>query len=68
MTGCVADNIKKIIEAKGMKQVVVAQRAGFTANQFCDMLYGRKVIRADYLPFIAKALDCKLNDLFDSAS
>lgn len=64
MNVCVADNIKKIIEVKGMKQVIVAERSGFTANQFCDMLNGRKVIRAEYIPRIANALNCELNDLF----
>ena len=34
----IVNNIKKIIEVKGMKQGVVAERAGFTPQDFSNML------------------------------
>lgn len=56
--------IKQLMAAKGMFQKNVANRAGFSEQQFSDMLNGRKVIRAEYLPQIAKALDVPINQLF----
>ncbi|MGO5028951.1 helix-turn-helix domain-containing protein [Candidatus Agathobaculum pullicola] len=60
----VANNIRKVVAQKGMVQKVVAERSGFTEQQFTDMLNGRKIIRADYVPKIAEALNCTLDDLF----
>lgn len=64
MNGCVATNIKTMIAAKGMVQKVVAERAGFSEQQFCDMLNGRKIIRAEHVPAIAKALGVEFGELF----
>jgi len=63
----IMDNIRGTIEAKGMKQVVVAERSGFTEQQFSDMLNGRKIIRAEYIPKIANALGVSVGDLFVDA-
>ena len=46
---CIINNIKRIIEEKGMKQVAIAERAGFTASEFSNMLNGRKLLRAEYI-------------------
>lgn len=62
----VALGIKRTLFEKGMIQKVVAERAGFSNQQFSDMLNGRKVIRADYLPDIAKALGVSVNEIFDN--
>lgn len=64
MNGSVALGIKKAIVAKGLQQRIVAQRAGFTAQQFSDMLNGRKIIRAEYLLSIADAIGVSIDDLF----
>ena len=56
--------IRNTIDSKGMKQVVVAERAGFTEQQFSNMLNGRKVIKAEYIPKIANALGVDVGDLF----
>lgn len=64
MTESVATRIKAIIKEKGLVQRVVAERSGFTAQQFTDMLNGRKVIRADYLPRIAATLGVDIRELF----
>lgn len=60
----IVNNIKAIIEEKGMKQVVVANRAGFSPQDFSNMLNERrKLIRAEHLPLIADALGVDVNDL-----
>ncbi len=60
----VADNIESIIKEKGLKQGVVAQRAGFSIQQFCDMLNGRRIIRPCDVSAIAKALGVDAGALF----
>jgi len=60
--------IKKAMAAKGLYQKAVAERSGFTDQQFSDMLNGRKIIRAEYLPQIAKALGINIGDLFANGS
>ena len=62
----IVDNIKNIIEAKGMKQGVVATRAGFTPQDFSNMLNKRrKLIRIEHILRIADALGVCVNDLLD---
>lgn len=61
----VVRNIKTIISEKGIKQTVVAKRAGFSDSDFSNMLNERrKLIRIEHIPRIAKALGVTLNDLF----
>lgn len=62
----VAKGIKSEIVMKGMVQKAVAEKAGFTEQQLSDMLCGRKVIKAEYLPPIAAALGVGINDLFEA--
>ena len=66
MENIVANSIKQIIVDKAMVQGIVAKRSGFTGQQFSDMLNGRKVIRAEYLPRIAGALGVEVQDLYAS--
>ena len=59
------NNIKAIIEKKGFKQGAVARRANFSESEFSNMLNERrKLIRAEYLPRIAHALEVDVNELF----
>lgn len=61
----IVNNIKSLIVMKGMKQGAVAVRAGFTAQDFSNMLNDRrKLIRAEHLPAIADALNVEVKDLF----
>lgn len=61
----VIENIKQIIERKGMKQVVVAERAGFTPQEFSNILNERrKLLRIEHIVPIAKALGVEVNDLY----
>lgn len=66
MENAIVIGIKKSMVEKGLYQKSVAKRAGFTEQQFSDMLNGRKVIRADYIPAIAKAIDIPIADLFSA--
>lgn len=58
------DNIKDLIMESGMKQKVVAERAGFTEQMMTDMLNGRKVIKAEFIPAFCRALGVTPNRLF----
>lgn len=64
MKNLVADGIRNSIESKGLYQKYVAERAGFTEQQFSDMLNGRKVIRAEYIPGIANAIGIDISALY----
>lgn len=68
MAGSVAAGIEAIIREKGFIQGVVAAKAGFSDQQFCDMLKGRKVIRADYMVPIAKAMGVTVQDIYDAGA
>lgn len=61
----IAIGIKKKIVEKGLIQKAVAQRAGFTEQQFSDMLNDRRIIRACDLFRISTALGIEIADLLD---
>lgn len=52
----VADNLRRWINYNGLKQVAVAHKAGFTAQELSDMLNGRRLIRAIDIANIINAL------------
>ena len=58
------EKIERIIKEKGIKQYAVANKAGYTKQQFNDMLNGRKIIKAIDILAIAKALEVSPNDLY----
>lgn len=61
----IIQNIKNIIDRKGMKQKVVAERAGFTPQEFSSILNGRrKLLRVEYMPAIAAAMEVDVNELY----
>lgn len=62
----VADNISKIIEKRGLKQKVIAEKAGFTQQSFCDVLYGRRILKISETKKIANVLNVSVDDLFKS--
>ena len=45
----IINNIKRILAAKGMKQVVVAERAGFSPQEFSNMLNERRSLHVTYI-------------------
>lgn len=64
----VAENISSIIRRKGLKQVYIAEKAGFEKQQFNDMLNGRKIIKPCDALAIAGALNVTMNDLYKTGT
>lgn len=60
----VPENIVRLINERGMKQRAVAERAGFTDQQMCDMLNGRKIIKVCDTLAIAEALGVEVAELY----
>lgn len=58
-----AENIKRIIRDKGLKQTFVAERAGMTDQQLSDILNKRKLLRVEHLEPLAKALGVDVKKL-----
>ena len=59
-----ASRLKVIIAQEGLRQGSVATKAGFTPQQFSDMLNGRKIMKAVDIARIIDALGVTANDLF----
>lgn len=64
MVSMVANGIRRSIERKGLYKKFVAEQAGFTEQQLCDMLNGRKIIRAEYIPSLAKAIGVEIPEIY----
>lgn len=60
----VPGNIGRLIKERGLKQGAVAEWAGYSRQQFSDMLNGRKIIKPCDLLAIADAIGVSINDLF----
>jgi len=60
----IAKNISRIIQSKGLIKRSVAGRAGFLAQQFSDMLNGRRIIKPCDVLAIADALGVSVDKLF----
>lgn len=60
----IPENVSRIIQRKGLFKRCVAKSAGLTAQQFTDMLNGRKIIKPCDLLAIADAIGVSINDLF----
>ena len=59
-----ATNIRRIIKEQGIKQYVIAHKAGYSHRQFSDMMNGRRTIKAEDVPDIAEALGVAIDELF----
>ena len=62
--GNIPEIILKIIADNHLKHTDVAKAAGYTRQQFSDMLHGRRQMRAVDMPLIAKALSVSINRLY----
>ena len=60
----VADIVVRIIYELGLKQRAVAEKAGFEAQAFSDMMNGRRLIKLCDVVLIAEALGVTPNELF----
>ena len=56
--------INEIMKDGHMNKSAVARAAGFTPNLFYSMLTGRKIIRAEHIDPICKALHVTPNELY----
>lgn len=52
----VANRVREIIKDKGLKQTALAKKAGFSPQEFSDMLNGRRLMRAVDIASIINAL------------
>lgn len=64
----IAMGIRNLINERGMIQRVVAERAGYTSQQFSDMLNDRKIIKAIDIVPISKALGVSVQEVYDAGS
>lgn len=62
----VATGLLAILSRKGLKQVYVAEKAGYTPQKLSDMINGRCLIKACDIPKLANALGVKTDDLFEA--
>ena len=60
--------INEIMESGHMNKSAVARAAGFTPNLFYPMLAGRKIIRAEHIDPLCKALHVTPNELYSGRS
>lgn len=60
----VSTGLLTIISQMGLKQVYVAEKVGCTPQELCDMLNGRRLIKACDISKLANALGVKMDDLF----
>lgn len=56
--------IQIIIAKKGLKNLYVAQKAGYSQQELSDMLNGRRLIKACDIPRLADALEVDAGDLY----
>lgn len=60
----VISNIRDIIDTKGLKHKAIAEKAGYTIQQFSNILNCRRTIECSDIWRIAMALGVTPNDLF----
>lgn len=68
MSEIIVKNIRQCIAEKGLKQSYVAKKAGFTPQEFNNILCGRKKLNVEYIMPICNALSITANDLFKIAN
>ncbi len=56
-------NIKNIIEQRGYKKKVIAEKMGYKENQFSDLLNGRRIVRLDDIIKLCDLLEVQPNEL-----
>lgn len=59
-----ADGLQFLIEVKGLKQVYVAEKAGYTPQELSNMLNGRRLIKACDIPRLAAAIDVTTDEIY----
>ena len=64
MNEIVAPNVRRIIKQNCLKQAAIAEKAGYTPNQFSAMIKGRKIIKDTDIARMTAALGVDANELF----
>lgn len=59
-----ATGLKAVIARKGLKNLHVAQKAGYTSQELSDMLNGRRLIKACDIPRLTKVLSVTSDDIY----
>lgn len=59
----IQNNIRKLLNEKGITHKWMAEQLKMNKCQFSDMLCGRRVIRAEIVPQIANILGCSCDDI-----
>ena len=60
------DGITRLMKEKGLKQKYVADKAGYTTQEFSDMMNGRKIIKLCDIPRIAVVLGVNVDDIYSA--
>ena len=60
----IIQNIRTIIKEKGVKQNFVANKAGFTPQEFNNILCSRQLLKTESIVNLCNALDITPNELF----
>ena len=63
MNANIPENIVAIIERKGLKKKAVAEKAGISAQDFSQILGGRRLMKISEVIAFAEALGVELNDI-----
>lgn len=61
-----SNGMKIIIAKKGLKNIYVAEKAGFTPQELSDMLNGRRLIKACDVPKLAFAMEVKEGEIYSA--
>lgn len=61
----VLENLERIIRDRGLKKKYVAEKAGYTQQQFSELINGKRVIRATDICKLSDALEVTPNDLLE---
>lgn len=56
----------RVIKEKGVKQIYVAEKAGYTAQELNDMLNGRRLIKANDVLRLSLALEVTADDIYQA--
>lgn len=59
----IIENLREVIRESGLKQCVIAERSGYTTQQFSDILNFRKRLSAEDIPALCDVLHCTPNRL-----
>lgn len=60
----VANNVSRIIDEKGLKQVYVAEKAGYSKQMLNDMINGRRLMKVKDVINLKNVLNVSYDELY----